>query len=123
MKGLLGRLGGPLISVILHIAIFVVLIKVLVFRAPEKEQAIDVQVVKDPVRELEPVEQEKPPQDSAESESLDAPEELATELLEDPFRQDSMLESEIDLSGLETGIYLVRFHSDQMDKIVRIIKE
>ena len=36
---------------------------------------------------------------------------------------DRLSQTQIDLSGLETGIYLVRFHSDQMDKIVRIMKE
>ena len=36
---------------------------------------------------------------------------------------DRVSETQLDLSRLETGIYLIIFHSDQMDRIVRIMKE
>ncbi len=36
---------------------------------------------------------------------------------------DRASKTQLDLSRLETGIYLIIFHSDQMDRIVRIMKE
>ena len=42
----LNRLWGPIGSVLLHIFLFIILVKVLIFHSPEKEQTVDVQVVK-----------------------------------------------------------------------------
>lgn len=95
------RISGALVSVILHVGLIVLLIKVLVFRAPEEERAIDVRVVEEQVRELDEAE-EKPSEENTAEESLEAPEELAEELPEDSLMQDSMLESELDLSGLDS---------------------
>lgn len=89
---------------VVHGIIFVVLLKVLVFHAPEEERAIDVQVVEEQVRELDKIEREveKAEEIETEEELLEAPEELADELPPDDGLQDSMLESELDLSGLDS---------------------
>lgn len=98
------RVSGTLVSIVLHAVIFVVLLKVLVFRAPEQEHAIDVQVVEEQVRVLDKVEREPEKLEAMESEeeALEAPEELAEELPPDELMQDSMLDSELDLSGLDS---------------------
>ncbi len=96
------RISGPAISVLIHVVIFIVLLKVLVFRAPEEETVIDVQVVEEPVRELDEVEREREKVERVESESLEAPEELSEELPPENLMQDSMLDSELDLSGLDS---------------------
>jgi hypothetical protein len=98
-NSLIGRIGGPFISVAVHVAIFVVLVKVLVFRAPEKENAIDVQVVEAQVRELDKIEKAPEPVEQVESDALEAPAEV---LPADELPQDSMLDSKLDLSGLDT---------------------
>lgn len=98
------RISGTLVSIVLHVVIVVVLLKVLVFRAPEEERAIDVRVVEEQVRELDEVEREPEKLEAMESEedALEAPEELAEELPPDELMQDSMLDSELDLSGLDS---------------------
>lgn len=103
-NNLFNKISGPAISIIVHVVIIIVLLKVLVFRAPEKENAIDVQVVEEQIRELDEIEREPEKKENADSpeESLEAPEELADELPEDNLMQDSMLESELDLSGLDS---------------------
>jgi hypothetical protein len=99
MKRLFSRGTGPVVSVVVHVMVFVVLVKVLVFRAPEKELAIDVQVVEEQVRELDKIEKSPEPVEQAESDALEAPEEM---LPPDELPQDSMLASELDLSGLDS---------------------
>jgi hypothetical protein len=103
-NSILSRGAGPFISVVVHVIIFVVLLKVLVFRAPKEERVIDVQVVEEQLRELDKIERETEKVEKLESEeeSLEAPEELADELPPDDLLQDSMLESELDLSGLDS---------------------
>lgn len=96
------RISGPFISVLVHVGIVIVLLKVLVFRAPEKETAIDVQVVEEQIRDLETVEPEKESVAESDTESPEAPEDLAEELLPDNLMPDSMMESELDLSGLDS---------------------
>ncbi len=97
-----GRAGGPVIAVVLHAIVIVVLLKVLVFRAPEQERTIDVQVVEEPVRRLDEV--ERKPEKAAESaqETLESDTDLAEALKPDEVPQDSMLESTLDLTGLDS---------------------
>ncbi len=95
------RISGALVSVVLHGCIFVVLVKVLVFRAPKEERAIDVRVVEEQVRELDEVEKPEEPSEQTAEDALEAPENPADELPPDDLMQDSMLESEVDLSGLD----------------------
>lgn len=103
MNSILNKGAGPVLSVVLHVAIFAVLIKVLVFHGPEEERTIDVQVVENQVRELEKVERELDEVEPIESEdALEAPEDLASELPQDDLMMDSMLESTLDLSGLDS---------------------
>jgi hypothetical protein len=103
-NNLISRVSGPAVSIVVHVVIFIVLLKVLVFRAPEKETAIDVQVVDEQVRELDEVERELENVEPIESEAeaLEAPDELTDELPADNLMQDSMLDSELDLSGLDS---------------------
>ncbi|MEE9369684.1 MAG: prenyltransferase/squalene oxidase repeat-containing protein [Pontiella sp.] len=98
------KISGPAVSLVVHVVFVFVLLKVLVFRAPERENAIDVHVVEDQVRELDEVEKELDQMEAIESEmdSLEAPIDLANELPPDDLMQDSMLESELDLSGLDS---------------------
>lgn len=96
------RFGGPAISIVAHAVIVFVLVKVLVFRAPQKEQTIDVRVVEDQARELEQVEKREEPKEVAESDMLEAPKEVSEVLPADDFLQDTMMESELDLSGLDS---------------------
>jgi hypothetical protein len=97
-----GRMSGPVGSVLLHVAVAFVLLKLLVFRAPRQpERAIDVQVVEEQVRPPEKAEIEKAEELVAE-EALEAPSELADRLPSDSLAPDSMLESELDLSGLDS---------------------
>lgn len=98
-NSIFGKISGPAGSVLLHVAIAFVLLKMLVFRAPEQERSIDVRVVKEQIRELDPVERKLDKAETAEA--LEAPTELANELPTDSFAQDSMLESELDLSALD----------------------
>ena len=67
MKELIDRIGGPTVSVLIHVIIFVVLLKVLVFRAPEKERAIEVQVLEEQVRKPEETEQQQEKAEPVES--------------------------------------------------------
>ncbi|MDZ8117974.1 prenyltransferase/squalene oxidase repeat-containing protein [Pontiella agarivorans] len=93
------RISGALISFVLHAGIILLLVKVLVFRAPKEERAIDVRVVEHHIQEQEHVEKEKPVEEQpAGEESMEAPAEV---LPEETWTQDSMLESELDLSGLD----------------------
>jgi hypothetical protein len=101
-NSLISRIPGPTISVVVHVVILFVLLKVLVFRAPEQESAIDVRVVEEQVKELDEVVRELDAVEAVEEESLAPPEELVAELPPDEFMQDSMLESELDLSGLDS---------------------
>ncbi|MEA2067960.1 MAG: prenyltransferase/squalene oxidase repeat-containing protein, partial [Verrucomicrobiota bacterium] len=103
-NSLISRVSGPAISVAVHVAIFVVLLKVLVFHAPEKENAIEVQVVEEQVRELDKVDREPEKTEiiESETEALEAPEELAEKLAPDDLVQDLMLDSELDLDGLDS---------------------
>ncbi|VGO21781.1 prenyltransferase/squalene oxidase repeat-containing protein [Pontiella sulfatireligans] len=103
-NNLVGRIGGPAVSVAVHVAVFFVLLKVLVFRAPEQENAIDIQVVEEQVRELDEVEREQEQIEEVETEALEAPEDLVEALEPDDLMQDSMLESELDLSGLDSVV-------------------
>lgn len=96
------RVGGTLISLLLHVGIIILLVKVLIFRAPEDEQAIDVRIVEQQVRELDEVEEEQPAEEQSAEESLEAPDELSDAIPDDSLLQDSMLESELDLSGLDS---------------------
>lgn len=99
----LNKLSGPAISIIVHVAIVFVLLKVLVFHTPEKETAIDIQVVEEQIRELVEKELEPEKEESIDSdEALEAPDELADELPPDELMQDSMIQSELDLSGLDS---------------------
>lgn len=86
---------------VLHVGIIMLLVKVLVFRAPEEERAIDVRVVEEQVRELDEVEKQEETEASESGEEIDAPEELAEELPDDELMQDAMLESELDITGLD----------------------
>jgi hypothetical protein len=101
-NSLISRVSGPVVSVVVHVGIVILLLKVLVFRAPEKETAIDVQVVEEQIRELDQIEEQKPQEEQTAEESLEAPDELAEELPPDNLMQDSLLESELDLSGLDS---------------------
>ncbi len=97
-------MGGPAVSIVAHVVLVVVLLKVLVFRAPKEERAIDVRVVEERIRKLDELEKAPPEAEpvETESEALDAPDELADELPPDELNLDSMLESELDLSGLDS---------------------
>ena len=100
---LFSRLSGPAISVVVHVAIFVVLLRVLVFHAPEEVAVIDVTVVEEQIRPLEEPDRQPEEKGSLESDdALEAPEDLAEELLPNDRMQDSMLDSELDLSGLDS---------------------
>ncbi len=96
-NNLLNKISGPTVSVVVHVAIIFVLLKVLVFHAPEKENVIDVQVVKERVLELD-----KPEPEPEKAESVEVPDELMSKLPADELMPDSMLESELDLSGLDS---------------------
>jgi hypothetical protein len=100
-NNLISRVSGPAVSIVVHVVIFIVLLKVLVFRAPEKETAIDVQVVEQQVRELDKVEEQEQQQEQTAEDALEAPDELAEELPPDNLMQDSMVDSALDLSGLD----------------------
>ncbi|MDF7808413.1 terpene cyclase/mutase family protein [Pontiellaceae bacterium B12219] len=100
-NNLISRVSGPAVSVVVHVGIVILLLKVLVFRTPEKETAIDVQVVEEQIRELDKVEEQEPQQEQTAEEALEAPNELADELPADNLLPDSMLDSELDLSGLD----------------------
>jgi hypothetical protein len=98
---LISRISGPFVSVVVHVVIFFVLMKLLIFRAPEKERVIDVQVVEEQVRELDEVKEVEKAEET-EMEALEPTEELAEVLPDDDLLPDSMLESELDLSGLDS---------------------
>ena len=103
MNPLFDKGAGPVISVVVHVGIVVFLLKVLVFRAPEESRSIDVQVVENQVRELEPVERELESVESVDAEdALDVPDDLVSELPSEDLLPDSMLESKLDLSGLDS---------------------
>jgi len=101
VDSLMGRMSGPVGSVLLHVAVAFMLLKMLVFRAPKQETAIDVRVVEEQVKPLENAEPEKAEEQEA-TELLEAPTELVDSLPPDALSQDSMLESELDLSGLDS---------------------
>ena len=95
--------AGPLISVVLHIGLIMFLVKVLVFRTPEKEEVIDVRVIEEPVRE--PNEEADRREDVQEPEAADAvetAEEPMVDLPEDTLLQESLIDPELDLSGLDS---------------------
>jgi len=94
-------MSGPVGSVLLHVAVAFVLLKMLVFRAPKQETAIDVRMVEEQVRSPEKTESEKVEEQEV-AESLEAPTELVDRLPPDSLAPDSMLESELDLSGLDS---------------------
>ncbi|MEI6892742.1 MAG: prenyltransferase/squalene oxidase repeat-containing protein [Pontiella sp.] len=96
------RISGPVISVLIHGIIFGGLVKRLAFHVPEKETAIHVRVVKEQLRALDPIEQQAEPQDAVESDVLEAPEDWAEKLPDDGLMLDSMVESELDLRGLDS---------------------
>ena len=98
------RISGALVSVVLHTGIIFLLLKVLVFRTAKEDRAIEVRVVQEQI--LEPFEQEiqeETPKAEV-SEVLETPDDLINELAHDALLQDSMVESELDLSGLDAVV-------------------
>ena len=91
---------GPVGSVLLHVAVVFVLLKMLVFRAPRQESAIDVRVVEQQqARPPEKAEPEKQRQEEAPP--VEEPADLVDRLPQDALEQGSMLESKLDLGGLD----------------------
>jgi len=104
-ENLISRLGGPVGSVLLHVLLFFFLFKVLIFEVPEKSVRIDVQVIEQQQKELEKItrELEEPEQVTTESEFLAPPEEQVETLPEDDWEEETIVDSEVDLSGLEVA--------------------
>lgn len=103
-NNLFSKGAGPIISVVVHIIIFAVLLKVLVFRAAVNEMTIDVRVVENQVRTLDHAVRELELVELQDDDVgvLEAPEELTDALPLDDLMQNSMLESQLDLSGLDS---------------------
>lgn len=102
MNRFLNKGAGPVLSVVVHVVIVIVLLKVLVFEGVKEERTIDVQVVENAVRELKKVERKTEPESLQKSEEvMEAPEDPLQALQEDSL-MDSMFESELDLSGLDS---------------------
>ncbi|MCF7848781.1 MAG: terpene cyclase/mutase family protein [Kiritimatiellales bacterium] len=104
-NSLIGKLGGPVGSVLLHVLLFFFLLKVLVFEAPDKSVKIDVQVVEQQQKELEEIDRklEKLEKVKTEAEALAPPDEQMEEMPDDDWKEDSVLDSEVDLSGLDAS--------------------